>query len=697
MQNTTAVFGRILLPFCIGIWVLQGTDYTKLNLPALQITIILIILLLIFNLLYRLLKVYNHKQLIGVLINLLFFTFGIQTYQRADETQNSNNFSRSPAEFLKISISSEPQQQGSMIRFKASVMNVYTVNKKQRSSGTILVTIRSASFHPTVPHYGEVYLIPAAYRAIEPPYNAAEFDFRYWLAMQHIHYQIFLLPEELIPLQQYSGTALIGFALKLRKQQVNQYRRLIKNDDAFAVASTLILGYRADLNAETLAAYSRTGTIHALSVSGMHVGIIYFVLNWLLGWMNSKRFMKWVKVILVLCTIWFYTLLTGYSASVLRSAIMLSVYVLGKAIHQETNSYHILFFSAFCLLFYNPFLLWDVGFQLSYMAVLGLVYLQPKLQQLVSSRYQLVQKLWNLISISIAAQVFTFPLSCYYFHQFPVYFIISNLFITLPVILLMYIGIFLLIFHLYWISPLFECLIILMNRGLEKIAALPYSGISAIWLSRTGLVLLCSFLFFLFFSLTYKKKHFLAISLLSLASLQGIRINDKIIARHQQKIILFSLNRNYAAGFINGEHAILVTDLKTGDKAFKFHIQPALDQSGIRSVICIPWNTTIHQYGLTINEHQLVFGNYRVLLLDSSFNGQRIKLRPLFNAVWIHGNPRIKMDEFRQDVSFNKLWIDATNKSYAIQNYQRDTINFRSSTLVLRKNKGYLIYIKQKI
>ena len=689
-----AFFGRILLPFCIGIWVLRGTVYTKLNLPALQITILLIILLLIFNLLYRLLKVYHHKGLIGILINLFFFWLGIQVYQQADEAQNSNNFSRLPAEFMKVAVSSEPQQQGSILRFKARVMNVYTAHQKQRASGTILITIRLASSRLAAPLYGEVYLIPANYHRVEPPYNPAEFDFRSWLAMQHIHYQIFLPPEELILLQQTSGTTLIGFALKLRKQQVNLYRHLIKDDDAFAVASTLILGYRTDLNAETLAAYSKTGTIHALSVSGMHVGIIYFVLNWLLGWMNSKRFMKWIKVIFILCTIWFYALLTGYSASVLRSAIMLSVYILSKAIHRETDSYHILFLSAFCLLFYNPFLLWDAGFQLSYMAVLGLIYLQPKLQRLVNSRYQSVQKLWNLISVSVAAQVFTFPLSCYYFHQFPVCFIISNLFITLPVILLMYIGISLLIFHLYWISPLFEWLIVLMNHGLEKIAALPYSGINAIWLSITGLILLYLFLFFLFLSLTYQKKHLLAIALLSLSCLQVIRINDKIALRHQQKIILFSLNRNYATGFINAEHAILITDLKTEDKAFKFHIQPALDQAGVRSVLCIPWNTTIHQYGLTIKDHQLVFGNFRVLLLDSSFNRQRIKHKPRFNAVWIHGSPQIRMDELRQDLSFNKLWIDATNKSYAIQNYQQDTLNFSGSTLVLRKNKGYLIYIK---
>ena len=432
------------------------------------------------------------------MINLFFLSLGFLWYTNANQAENSNNFSRDQADFLCISIAGEPQQQRSVLKFKAKVHATYFAYQRQEATGNLLVAIPSDLQHPVLLHYGEVYLIPAKYKTIEPPFNPAGFDFKTWLSFQGINHQAFLQPQELISLKKNKGIALIRFALALRKRQVDLYRTLIRDDNAYAVASTLILGYRADLNAETMAAYSKTGTIHALSVSGMHVGIIYMVINLALKWMDRKSILRWIKVIILLALIWFYALLTGYSPSVLRSAVMLSMFILAKAVHQQTDSYHILYFSAFCLLLYNPFFLWDIGFQLSYLSILGLIYLQPKLEKLITFRSFWLKKLWSLISLSVAAQVFTYPLSCYYFHQFPVYFIISNLFITLPVILLMYIGIILLMFRLYWLSSLFEWLIIFMNRGLEKIAGLPYSSINSIWYSKTELVLLCLFLFFLF-------------------------------------------------------------------------------------------------------------------------------------------------------------------------------------------------------
>lgn len=127
-------------------------------------------------------------------------------------------------------------------------------------------------------------------------------------------------------------------ALKLRAAQVNKYRKLIKNDEAFAVASTLILGYRADLSKETLAAYSKTGTIHALSVSGSHVAIIFFILDFLLIFLNKKNSLRILKFIIICSLIWIYDLITGLSPSVLRSAIMITIsHLLKPLLKTETG------------------------------------------------------------------------------------------------------------------------------------------------------------------------------------------------------------------------------------------------------------------------------------------------------------------------------------------------------------------------
>lgn len=684
IKQNISIFGRILLPFCIGIWVLHAIDNTKLNLPIVIFSIFTFILSLIISFLYRLLQVYHYKSTLAILIHLLFFCIGLLWYSNANLLENPNNFSYNQADFLRISIADEPQQHGSVLRFKAKVLKSYTGYQKRETSGYLLVALSSDSTAPAQLHYGENYYIPAHYKAIESPDNPAGFDFKSWLAMQNIHHQIFLQPAELVTANIQTGMPLISFALALRKSQVDIYRKLLKDDNAFAVASTLILGYRADLSAETIAAYSKTGTIHALSVSGMHVGIIYLVLNWTLGWMDRKIWLKWSKVFILLILIWGYAVLTGCSASVLRAAIMLSIFILAKSVHNQANSYHVLYFSAFCLLLYNPFFFWDVGFQLSYMAVLGLIYLQPKLEQLISFKSFWFRKLWSLISLSIAAQLFTFPLSSYYFHQFPVYFILSNLFIVLPVTLLMYIGIILLMFRLYWTAPLFEWLIIFMNRGLEKIAALPYSSINTIWFTKIELILLCLFLCLLCIALQQKNKYYLALSLLVSGYLQVMLARDEINAARQQKIIPFTLNRNYAIAFISSTQAVLVTDLQPGDAVFKFHIQPALDQLKIRGITCLKWKETYNTKVLEIRDHQLVFGNFRVLLLDSTFNNWTIQGKPVFDAIWVHGEPQLKMEELRTAIVFQKIWIDATNSNYVIQDYKKYTTNFSKSTLILK-------------
>lgn len=702
MEQQPNISVRILLPFCIGIWVLHGIHFTKLNL-LLQLSILLLfILLFIFNCLYTSLKVYHHKILIGYLFHLFFFSLGGLIDLNHNDLENSDHFSHSSAEYLKICVADEPQQKGNVVRFSVKVIAAYNGKKKQPVTGSLLVILysKTAGFSPL--RYGETYLIPARYTTVDPPFNPAEFDFTSWLANQNIHHQIFLSPTELTSTGEHGGSALVKLALSLRKRQVETYRKLIRNDQAFAVASTLILGYRSDLDAATLAAYSRTGTIHALSVSGMHVGIVYLVLDWTLRWMNRKIILKWIKVFCILILIWFYTILTGYSASVLRSAIMLTFFILAKSVNKQAGSYHVLACSAFCLLVYDPFLLWDTGFQLSYMAVLGLVYLQPKIYQLFSFKWVVLQKLWNMVSLSLAAQVMTFPFSIYYFHQFPVYFLLSNLFITLPVTLLMYAGLLLLLFKLYWLAPFFEWMITFMNRGLEYIACLPYSTISSIWLTKTELILLCLAMCFLFAVISTQKKGFIFAALCTLISLQGLMIKDKITALKQKRVILFSLQKNYAVAFIHATRAVLITDLIPADKDFKFHIQPALDQQKISTLVCIPLGKYHQNHGLIvkdhqelkIKDHQLRFRNFSVLLVDTCFNRKTILENHHFDAIWIHGSPKIKISKLREHINFRKIWIDASNKRYAIQNFEEEIPDFKHSAIVMKKNKAFLYQLK---
>jgi competence protein ComEC len=588
------LFIRVLLPFSAGIVVIYHHPIPKLLSCLILVITVLFGCLFAVNLWYKHFNILRYKRSAGLLLHILIFLIGCLHATLYNESLNSDYYVFKNYNYLKIKIINEPKKKPNIILFDAIVTKGYVLDttsvpahnyRSQQTSGKIRLAIIPDTISVIPLKYGDELIIPVGLSEIEPPGNPSEFDFKSWLAAQNIYHQSFLKQGELIKTKADQGNKLIAYALQLREQQVAFYRKLLKNDDAFAVAATLVLGYRSDLSAETLDVYAKTGTIHILSVSGMHVGLIYMILNWLLSFIDSKHFLKLLKTLLIVVLIWAYSLLTGFSPSVLRSAIMISVFIIAKLFAKTTNSYNIIAFAAFSLLVYNPFLIWDVGFQLSFLAVFGLIYLQPKIYAWLRVENRWLDKLWSAVAISIAAQLATYPLSIYYFHQFPLYFLISNLFMMIPAALTMYLGIFILLFRIDCLGALFEGLIVFMNTGLNKIAALPFSGISAIWISKTELVLLSFTLIFFITAMQGLRKRLLMVSLALFLALQSFIACDKLRAFHQKKTIRFNLKKNYATALLSSHKAILFTDLNPASKEFKYFVKPALDQHRITQII----------------------------------------------------------------------------------------------------------------
>lgn len=590
------VFLRILIPFSIGILTFYGCNTSWVLACLILINIFCLTCLAIINFNYKRANIYNYNGLNGLISHCFIFFAGSLSCVLYNQCISIDYYSFKKSKYLKIRIISEPENRQNIILFNAFVtksidakhsLSAQKLNNYifSTASGKIRVTIlRNEAVHLTL-KYGEELLIPARYSETEPPHNPWEFNYKGWLATQNIYHKILLRQNELIRLNSNTGNKLIRFALGLRANQVAIYRKLIKNNDAFAVATTLILGYKTDLSVETLDIYSKTGTVHVLSVSGMHVGLIYVVLNWLLFFLNGKQILRAFKTIIILSLIWFYTLLTGFSPSVLRAAVMISVFITAKLLSKNINSYNVLAFAAFSLLLYNPFLIWDVGFQLSFLAVFGLIYLQPKIKNILPLKSLWLAKAWDAIAMSLAAQLATYPFSVYYFHQFPVYFLLSNLFIMVPAALIMYLGIIILVFKLEYLGVLFEWLIVFMNSGLTSISGLPFSGISAIWLTKTELVLLCLALALFIISVNKFKKKLLITSVAIFMCLQLLIAYDKLKTIHQKKTIRFSLKKNYAVALLNAQQATLFTDVKPGSQLFSYSIKPALDQHGITHIL----------------------------------------------------------------------------------------------------------------
>jgi competence protein ComEC len=370
-----------------------------------------------------------------------------------------------------------------------------------------------------------------------------------------------------------AGNPIIAYSLRLRQRFVEKFKRNMRDTSAsaIAVASTLILGYKADLSNEVLQAYSKTGTIHVLSVSGAHMAIIYILLNLALGFLGRYRYGKLSKAILIISLIWYYSLLTGFSPAVCRAAVMITMVITGKTYSRYINTLNILAISAFLLLLYDPLFITDVGFQLSYLAVAGLIVFQSVVFKWIKFKHKWADKLWALCSVSIAAQVITFPLSAFYFHQFPVYFLVSNLFIIIPSAIIMYTGIaYLLVPQLPVISAslgfILEKSILLMNKVLALIENSPFASIGKIWLT-TAEYLLAYVIIILLFYFLYDRKTWLLKASLTLMLLLGISISVKRFhALRSDSITFLNLKKHQGLVFKSGDKAIVLSDIKADDK-----------------------------------------------------------------------------------------------------------------------------------
>lgn len=689
------------MPFIVGIVVAYDFQLPKYLPFFISSSIIVSGVLFVVNILYKRFNLYQFKHFISASFYLLFFLFGASITLLRTDFLSADYFGTKTYKHLKIVVDEEPQLTNGILRFVAKVKQAKNAEDRVSVKGFLLVALKVDTVNPVHLKYGDELWISAKYAAVEPPYNPGEFNFKAWLASKNIYHQTFVNQHSIVLTNQHQANPIIEFAINLRQRQVEVFRKIIKNDEAFAVASTLILGYRADLSKETLNAYSKTGTIHALSVSGMHVGLIYLILTWLLMFCDRNRNLKLTRFVLIATLIWYYSLITGLSPSVLRSAIMLSAFMIAKLVERKQNSYNVISFTALGILIYDPFLIFDVGFQLSFLAVLGLIYLQPKIYKWVFIKNKYGDKLWQTIAMSSSAQLATFPLSIYYFHQFPVYFLIANLFIFIPITLIMYLGLIILISQSYmsswfnWLNYIFEWLIIGVNDVLKWIADLPFAGITAIWINAYQMFLLGAAIFMLIYALANYGKKLLFFSIFLFICFQSFSFYQTYVHKKQAKIIFFSLRKNYASAYVDGKKAILLTDLKSDDKNFEFFVKPALDQMQITAVKFIKWEDDYTNGDFLKRNHQVYFKNHHTFLYSDSIFKKDILGHRSFDALWLHKTVKLKLASINQQMKFKTLIVDATNKDYYINKYKTVAKNINLDVVVLKKSKALTINLNQ--
>ncbi|SIS42048.1 competence protein ComEC [Zobellia uliginosa] len=332
--------------------------------------------------------------------------------------------------------------------------------------------------------------------------NPHQFNYKAYLNGLGISHQIQMTPKTFIPLENASSS-LYGLAAKTRNHIISQLRKARFGKDELSIIQALLLGQRNDISEETYTDYKNAGAVHILAVSGLHIGILLLLLQFLLRPLERLPKGKGIKLALTVILLWGFAFLSGLSASVVRAVTMFSFLAYSMYLNRPNNTFNILALSMFfILLAIDPNLLFQVGFQMSYTAVLAIVWFYPRLQKLWLPKNLVVRKAWELLSVSIAAQLGVLPIGLFYFHQFPALFFISNLLIVPALGALLGIGILIILLALADIYPdllisAYDTLIGYMNSIIAWVAQqetfvfknIPFDGVQMV-LAYAGLLCL---------------------------------------------------------------------------------------------------------------------------------------------------------------------------------------------------------------
>jgi len=424
-------FLRLAIALILGI---VAGQYLQLNVVAGSFLLLFLLSgLLIINLKYR----YSSALIFGICFHLFFAVLGIVVYNR----YNEKPVFYSEGIFVATILES-PVEKPNSYKSTVKINEVISSDSVTKTNEKIIVYFEKSE-NAIKLKAGDEILFNRSPNPVAPKLNPYDFDYQKYSERRRVYRQVYLATDN----WQQNGNSrfsLIFEAEKLRDKLINVYRSQPIDSVEFEILSALTLGYSRELDPETRRVFSSSGAMHVLSVSGLHVAIIFAVINFLFGFMKRNKQGRFIFTASIILVLWFYAFITGLSPSVLRATAMFSVYIIGENMHRKANIYNSLALTAFFILLINPNSLFDIGFQLSYSALFGIVVIEPKLREYVNVKNRVLRYFVSLITISVAAQIATFPLTSFYFSQFPTYFWLTNIFIIPTVAFLTPAGIVLL-------------------------------------------------------------------------------------------------------------------------------------------------------------------------------------------------------------------------------------------------------------
>ena len=625
-------FVRITVFFIIGIIV--GLVWT---IPVQSTTVLLAISILVFIIIrqFKSQLFLKYNYLIGLMISLIFCFLGIFSIWLADKKkENGNLYHYSGITTYKAEVIAPPEVLERSIKVKLKVLAAKD-STWRKASGIILGYFAKPSALSLTS--GDVLLIEGAPDPIEGPKNPYEFNYRRYLSNNTIYHSDWVSADDWIVLDNRDKPSIKNLSNSIRHHLEEIMSSSIKDSSSLAVLKALVLGDRDNLDPEILTIYANAGVIHVLAVSGLHVGIIYIILTILLKPLRGRMVHSdWLMAVLIVITLWLYAFITGLSPSVLRAVTMFSILAIGQQLKRQASVFNSLALSAFILLWVNPYIITKVGFQLSYLAVIGIILLYPKIEKLFSPRNKFLKAIWQLLVVSVSAQIATAPLAAYYFHQLPTYFMISNL-LVIPIVTVLVWGgvVFLAIgsiseFMANILGELLSLLILIMNKGLSLMSFLPMSTVKEISIDIVE-VLLLYFLIGLVIAAIYRgfSNQFKVSIPMVIILLLSCTLYRTSYHYSKDEIVFYSVDNSWAIDFIDNGEYISLNDTMLSERTKNYSLKP----NRVANRLALNKSSTPLQYTTSIGQ-VLVWRGRKILITSECYDATNAPMK--FDIILIH-------------------------------------------------------------
>lgn len=609
---------------------------------------------------------------------LLYFAIGIGVLITHTESNHKNNYTNHPEVFQKANwiqvtvrerLRSSPQNN----RYLALLQSI----NAKKSSGKIILTI-AKNKNIQAFDVGHQLRFKAQLTPPEKPKNPSQFDYATYLRNKQIYAQVYLDPEAIL----YHKTLLKDiwyYTSKLRTIIVTHLEKSGFDKKALPVAMALLVGQQQDIDPNITKEYQYAGAVHILSVSGLHIGFIVLLINFLLRPIPNTSKGRFLKLSLSLVSLALFGILAGLAPSVVRSITMFSFVAIGQYLRRSSNIYHTLVVSIFLILLFQPYFLFDVGFQLSYAALFFIVWLQPLLASYWTPKNKILEFFWDIITVSFAAQLGTLPLSIYYFHQFPGLFFVTNLLVLPLLSIIMLLGVIVMMIATFTAMPIWcikplEWGITFMNAIIGWVAS--FESFIFTNIPSTFYLTLASYGLLIALVLWWKKNSFtrLVCTLSSIIILQLVVLKNKLdYGNSKEWVVLNTSKKTIICQRIGKELEVISNDL-TNEEIQKNTV--------LQNYTTATFSSIEKRSPL---ENVAYFNGNRILILDSSSVYFPNKATDI---LLLTASPKVNLERIIKDNRPKMVVADASNYKSLVTLWKttciKQNIPFHST-----REKGY--------